>query len=175
MHSSIITSSIVGLLTFTNAAYATTYAQFCDDTDCSQNCGESVSVNNPGCLKEANRHWIKFHGTNAQQASLVLSPGDDCACQNECINEIVAGSTVINVGPGCYSLSGHSGAYSFRFIGGGCTIDNCWTTGASGGMVLNRVAGVSITNVIGASCFYLSSTIHRLAPAQKHESQTLFT
>jgi hypothetical protein len=57
---------------------ATTYAQFCDDTACTANCGISVSVDNPGCLNESGRHSIKFHDSNIQDVRLVFSPSPDC-------------------------------------------------------------------------------------------------
>ncbi|KAI1137787.1 hypothetical protein F5Y05DRAFT_386356 [Hypoxylon sp. FL0543] len=44
-------------------ATGTTWAQFCDDTACSVNCGVAVDVTNPGCLaREWGRKSIKLHG-----------------------------------------------------------------------------------------------------------------
>ena len=102
-------------------ASATTYASFCDDAACSVNCGESVSVDNPGCLEEVGRNSIQFHDLNIQDVSLVFSPGDGCNCQDDCIDNIV---TIGHEGD-CYPLSGHQIARSFRFIGGSCGDNNC--------------------------------------------------
>lgn len=39
------------------------WAEFCDDFECNVNCGESVHIEDPGCLaNEGNRHSVKFHG-----------------------------------------------------------------------------------------------------------------
>lgn len=58
------------------------WAMFCDDTDCSQNCGQSVEVSNPGCLNQNGRQSIRFHGSEfSSDYSLVVSPSADCPCQ----------------------------------------------------------------------------------------------
>lgn len=57
---------------------ATTYAQFCNDNACNDGCGESVSVDNPGCLNESGRGSIKFHDSNIQDVRLVFSPEQNC-------------------------------------------------------------------------------------------------
>ncbi|KAI1359033.1 hypothetical protein F5Y08DRAFT_320584 [Xylaria arbuscula] len=92
---------------------------FCDDTDCSQNCGISVKVSNPGCLNQNGRQSVLFHGADAGSGdySLVVSPSSDCPCQETCTsvpNDIV-----------CWDISQYSDAQSFRFIGGHCDSDNC--------------------------------------------------
>jgi hypothetical protein len=58
MKSAIIIGAIAA---FFGVAQATTYAQFCNDDSCTDGCGESVSVDNPGCLNESGRRSIKFH------------------------------------------------------------------------------------------------------------------
>ena len=77
-------ATIFALVGMTQFAYATTYAQFCDDQECSVNCGESVSTDNPGCLSESGRGSIKFHDINIQEVNLVSSPDSACSCQNNC-------------------------------------------------------------------------------------------
>ena len=51
----------------------TTYAQFCDDENCTENCGASVSVDIPGCLVESGRGSIKFHDLNLGSIDLVAT------------------------------------------------------------------------------------------------------
>ena len=121
---------------FLAGASATMWGQFCDDTQCSINCGISVAIDNPGCLGEYNRNSVLFHDDELTEAglglidplyvpevdfSLVLSPGSDCSCQVDCISNIVNTPE----GPGCYDLTGHAYAESFRFIGGSCDYNNC--------------------------------------------------
>lgn len=93
------------------------YAQFCDDTKCSQNCGESVSVDNPGCLAETGRNGIFFHG-NGEQKNLVVSPDNACSCQQDCLEGIS------NEGS-CVDISSQSSAQSFRFQSQDCGANNC--------------------------------------------------
>jgi hypothetical protein len=77
------TTIILGAIAaFFGVAQATTYAQFCNDDSCNDGCGESVSVDNPGCLNENGRRSIKFHDLNFAQVSLVFSPTPNCPCQN---------------------------------------------------------------------------------------------
>ncbi|KAI1105617.1 hypothetical protein F4804DRAFT_303980 [Jackrogersella minutella] len=93
------------------------WAQFCDDTACSQGCGESVRVSNPGCLGESGRKSIRFHGSPDNDYSLVVSPTGNCPCQNTCAS-VPSGST-------CWDISAYSGDQSFRFISGNCGSNNC--------------------------------------------------
>ncbi|ORY69078.1 uncharacterized protein BCR38DRAFT_302015, partial [Pseudomassariella vexata] len=67
-------------------ATAHTWAQFCDDTACKDNCGTSVNIDDPGCLtNEFNRRSIKFHGEGFDGVYLVFSPDESCSCQNDCL------------------------------------------------------------------------------------------
>lgn len=61
------------------------WAQFCDDTNCLDNCGEWVDVSNSGCLSESGRKSfnIKTNGP-VVGVGLVYSPGSTCNCQTEC-------------------------------------------------------------------------------------------
>ena len=113
------TVTMVGLLgRFTCAK---TFAQFCNDADCND-CGISVSVNNPGCLMEFGRVAVKFHDVNLESVNLVSSPDPTCGCQNHCYEHVVAS---VNTGPGCFPLTGPA-AQSFRFVGEQiCDPDNC--------------------------------------------------
>ena len=110
----------VTTLALFQGTYGTIWAQFCDDNACSVNCGASVAVNNPGCLDEYGRGSIAFHGDIDLYYSLVMSPGPDCPCQDECIEGIVYGGV-----PDCYDLAGHTSAESFRFVGQSCDANNC--------------------------------------------------
>ena len=109
-------ASILGQLTG-----ATTFAQFCNDAACTD-CGESVSVDNPGCLMEFGRVAVKFHGVNVDSVNLVSSPANTCNCQNDCVSDIVKALQAV---PGCFPLTGPP-AQSFRFVGNqGCDPNNC--------------------------------------------------
>jgi hypothetical protein len=105
------TTIVIGVIAaFFGVAQATTYAQFCNDNACNDGCGESVSVDNPGCLNENGRQSIKFHvrssrdacrymicdadtfqiqDLNLAQVSLVFSPTPNCPCQNYCVDNIL--------------------------------------------------------------------------------------
>ncbi|OKL64026.1 hypothetical protein UA08_00104 [Talaromyces atroroseus] len=69
--------------TFAHLSTATQWAQFCDDDNCSVNCGISVNLANPGCLNENGRKSVKIHGTDIMLYSLVVSPRSNCPCQRE--------------------------------------------------------------------------------------------
>lgn len=64
------------------AASVDIWGMFCDDTDCSQNCGISVKITDPGCLNQNGRQSVLFHGadTGTGDYSLVVSPSADCPC-----------------------------------------------------------------------------------------------
>lgn len=122
MFISTIQHLLFATVSFGTLISATTYAQFCDDTECSENCGISVSVDNAGCLTQKGRQSVKFHGTNLVKADLVSSPGDTCDCQNYCYDELVVSD---GRGPGCFPLTGPS-AESYRFITNqACEMNNC--------------------------------------------------
>ncbi|KAK3681333.1 hypothetical protein B0T22DRAFT_387931 [Podospora appendiculata] len=101
----------------TTVIQADYWAQFCDDTDCSQGCGESVQVSNPGCLGETGRRSILFHGGAGGDYALVVSPSGNCPCQSTCAS--------VPTGVQCWDISQYQSAQSFRFIGGSCGADNC--------------------------------------------------
>jgi hypothetical protein len=105
--------------TVSHAAQSDFWAMFCDDTECSQNCGQSVKVSNPGCLNENGRQSILFHGGDVGSGdySLVVSPSGDCPCQDTC--------TTVPTNNLCWDISQYQDAQSFRFIGGHCASDNC--------------------------------------------------
>ncbi|KAI2621199.1 hypothetical protein GGR54DRAFT_639328 [Hypoxylon sp. NC1633] len=86
------------------------WVQFCDDTGCSENCGISVSINDPGCLaNEGGRRSLKLHGSDFIGAYLVHSPDARCGCQNDCTDLPGAGA------PTCLDLSGKAPSQSYRF------------------------------------------------------------
>src|ERR1700761_7109601 len=74
---------------------AEVWAQFCDDTSCSENCGEAVSVNDAGCLAESGRKSIMFYEgggvVNSQAVALLFSPDDTCSCQMACTDDLING------------------------------------------------------------------------------------
>ncbi|KAJ7716835.1 hypothetical protein B0H16DRAFT_1279285, partial [Mycena metata] len=61
-------------------------AQFCNDKACSQGCGISVALSNPGCLNKNGRQSIMFHGDTSSlgRFALVVSPSGNCSCQDTC-------------------------------------------------------------------------------------------
>lgn len=91
------------------------WATFCTDTQCSEGCGISVSLNNPGCLHEPNARSVRIHdGIFFDRFNLIVSPGDGCRCQTDCIAHIAGDSNT------CMDLDNHKGG-SYRFI----TADGC--------------------------------------------------
>ncbi|OTA98367.1 hypothetical protein M426DRAFT_28538 [Hypoxylon sp. CI-4A] len=101
----------------TSSIQADYWAQFCNDESCSQGCGESVRVSNPGCLNESGRKSILFHGTPDTDYALVVSPNAGCNCQETCA------SVPTNIQ--CWDISSYSGDQSFRFQSGSCPGNNC--------------------------------------------------
>ncbi|KAI1084538.1 hypothetical protein F5B20DRAFT_575861 [Whalleya microplaca] len=93
------------------------WAQFCNDDDCTVDCGMSVDVANPGCLNEFGRKSIKFHGGGHHDFAMVASPSGDCPCQRNCAS--------IPTNTHCWNITQFSGAQSFRFISGRCDSNNC--------------------------------------------------
>ncbi|CAN8097300.1 unnamed protein product [Discula destructiva] len=93
----------------------TAWAQFCDDTDCSVDCGEWIDMTNSGCVNERGRQSIhvKTNGPNPM-VGLVYSPGQDCNCQTEC-------DDFDSAFPDCWHLNTTRSAesLSYRFIGWG--------------------------------------------------------
>ncbi|KAI6084401.1 hypothetical protein F4821DRAFT_280034 [Hypoxylon rubiginosum] len=111
------------------------WAQFCDDMDCHYNCGESVSLDDSGCLSnEDGRQSVLFHGDDNQDYSLVFSPGADCNCQNDC-----ADIGLYSEGRHCYYLVDRAVARSFRFQQEYCQSNNCPSQSVLG----NRTATLS--------------------------------
>ncbi|KAJ6471729.1 hypothetical protein C8R47DRAFT_742316 [Mycena vitilis] len=100
------------------------WAQFCNDKACSEGCGESVAVSNPGCLNENGRQSIMFHGQTSALGSyaLVVSPSGNCPCQDTC--RVLSDTQ-------CMDISSFGGQdQSFRFNGasqggGTCDANNC--------------------------------------------------
>lgn len=99
-----------------HAANAQGWATFCTDTKCSEGCGISVSLNNPGCLHEPRARSVKIHDGIYlfDRFNLIVSPGDGCRCQTDCIGQVTGDSNE------CYNLDNHKGG-SYRFI----TADGC--------------------------------------------------
>jgi hypothetical protein len=128
---SIIGATLVLATTFVSAAPANVilYATFYDDTACSVNGGEAVSLSNPGCLNESGRNSIYFQSGSNQSGVLIISPSPDCPCQNGCIYGVGAGEGDAAY---CQNIDGTSNgpSGSFRFIsmlsaGNKCPPDNC--------------------------------------------------
>ncbi|OTA99778.1 hypothetical protein M426DRAFT_27175 [Hypoxylon sp. CI-4A] len=112
MHPNLKTTLLVlaTALTLTPPASGMIWARFCDDEQCTQNCGQSVSVDNPGCLgREWGRRSVALHGEDFIGAYLVHSPDEGCGCQNDCT--AVAGMGT----PTCVDISQKAAARSYRF------------------------------------------------------------
>ncbi|KAJ7495087.1 hypothetical protein FB451DRAFT_1013904, partial [Mycena latifolia] len=100
------------------------WAQFCNDKSCSEGCGESVALDNPGCLNENGRQSIMFHGdtSSLSRFALVVSPSGNCPCQDTC--RVLSDTQ-------CLDISAFGGKdQSFRFNGasqggGSCAANNC--------------------------------------------------
>ena len=107
---SLISSLALSIGIWISGTHASGWAQFCDDNACGVNCGESVSLDDPGCLAESGRNSILFHGTGEefQYVNLIWSPDGACSCQNDCIANVLDG-----VGDGCLNLNGMSCQFVF--------------------------------------------------------------
>ncbi|KAI1206505.1 uncharacterized protein F4807DRAFT_463716 [Annulohypoxylon truncatum] len=130
---------IIGTI-LSRLAVGSVWAQFCDDEACSVNCGLSVSVNNPACLrKEWGRKSVRLHGQNFIGSYLVNSPDANCGCQNDCTS--IPGTGL----PICIDLTNKATAQSYRFqlttckqdeAGPGQGVgDNCNTSSSSAALL----------------------------------------
>lgn len=64
------------------------WVRFCNDLGCMEDCGQWVSVDNPGCLQERGRHSFMFRqGTiwPIKGWGMVYTTNDQCSCQSECL------------------------------------------------------------------------------------------
>ncbi|KAI1482322.1 hypothetical protein F4774DRAFT_309328 [Daldinia eschscholtzii] len=85
------------------------WAQFCDDAACTENCGVSIDVRDPGCLRgEGGRQSLKFHGSDFLGTYLVHSPDNSCGCQQDC-------TEISRNAPPCIDISGRAASKSYRF------------------------------------------------------------
>ncbi|KAJ5115746.1 hypothetical protein N7456_000094 [Penicillium angulare] len=96
---------------------------FCDDSDCSENCGEWVSLTDPGCLNEGGRgsFYVKDGGDGTHY--MIVSPSADCPCQSDCDDGADQG---FRKGDTCHTLNPDN--QSYRFIKGGddgCPDNEC--------------------------------------------------
>lgn len=113
-------------LALTQTVFSSGWAQFCDDDNCSVNCGISVSANNPGCLEEPGRKSVKLHGTDNpfwSTVSLVITPHDSCSCQSQCMNNLASGGQYDAAG--CVKLAEDANGASYRFITSSCDPNSC--------------------------------------------------
>ncbi len=84
-----LAKSRIALTAFPGLAFADTFAEFCNDDDCSEGCGISVNTNNTCCLTQYGRRSVLFHGSNFGDVSMIASPGAISDCQNCCEEVIV--------------------------------------------------------------------------------------
>jgi hypothetical protein len=109
------------------------WAQFCNTDDCND-CGESVSITNPGCLNENGRKSVKFHGysvtSGAELIQMVVSPSADCPCEASC-STVETGAAGVEW-TGVFGVIGGGGCMaippgqSFRFQSQSCRqYSNC--------------------------------------------------
>lgn len=95
---------------------AQAWITFCDDTNCSKNCGMSLSINNPGCVNQRGRGSYWIDGVIGwDEFSLIVSPDLGCPCQTKCMSGMSGDQHR------CVAL--HEEEYkgdSYRFITGGC-------------------------------------------------------
>lgn len=71
------------------ADYTGGWARFCNDANCTEGCGQWVSITNQGCLTENYRGSIAMKNTGANiRIGLVYSPTAECNCQTRCDEDI---------------------------------------------------------------------------------------
>jgi hypothetical protein len=125
MHSLLILATLALLFTRTTTALGdiTSWVRFCDDDDCSENCGTWVAVTNPGCLAQHGRRSLFHKGqdTMVYPYALVVSPPGDssCSCQWHCVTGF--GGSLDE----CHTLGEFQKGDSYRFIRGGCPDPDC--------------------------------------------------
>ncbi|KAI1764246.1 hypothetical protein GGR53DRAFT_466514 [Hypoxylon sp. FL1150] len=97
------------------------WAQFCDDEDCSVNCGIAVDVQNEGCLAgESNRRSVWFHGATSARHFISFSPSGNCECEESCLQ--AADDAYIE--QPCLKLGDGNPAQSYSFKEGDCPSDH---------------------------------------------------
>lgn len=110
-HTGIAPNNTLGLSSNT-PNFEHNWAQFCDDTACSTNCGTWVDITNSGCLAESGRGSWYMKNSGDVSVGLVYSPADSCNCQTSCDAITSDGCHILNS-----TLTGTT--HSFRFIDAG--------------------------------------------------------
>lgn len=104
-------------LTHPHEMYDGGWARFCNDANCTEGCGQWVSLTNSGCLTENSRGSIAMKNTGANiRVGLVYSPTDHCDCQTRCTEEIPE-----QFASACFTLDPDSArdSHSYRLINWG--------------------------------------------------------
>lgn len=99
------------------------WAQFCDDTDCSSNCGIWVDLSNSDCLQESGRRSVAIKSTGqSTEVGLIYSPANSCDCQQQCDQFSQTGCFPLNT-----SLAADTLSYRWVNIGlnDACAANNC--------------------------------------------------
>jgi len=97
------------------------WAMFYDRYDCTRPSGRWVSMSNDGCLaNEIGRGSINIRPQTGLDPHLVMSPGYNCDCQQQCIDINNSGDSNY-----CFDLSAYDTGNSYRFIQEGCGKNNC--------------------------------------------------
>lgn len=99
------------------------WGRFCTDTACNEGCGEWIDMSNPGCLSGpgSNSFYVRG-GDSGGSKVLIVSDGEDCPCQTECINDKRFG-----IADECVQLPANKN--SWRWVQdewNGCPSNNCW-------------------------------------------------
>nr|POF22233.1 hypothetical protein CFP56_36318 [Quercus suber] len=113
-----IASVAAAAFAFGSLAHADNFANFFDDSSCTQNGGIGVDITDDGCLNEAGRSsvYIPANGDSATTYCLVITSGDgSCSCQNVGYNFTPTGF--------CKTLNPSD--QSYRFIKEACGPNNC--------------------------------------------------
>ncbi|KAI1332119.1 hypothetical protein F5Y16DRAFT_358573 [Xylariaceae sp. FL0255] len=103
------------------------WVHFCDDEDCSENCGIGVALSNPGCLNEPHRkslYVVDTQGSPGTNFWAALSHEKNCPCQDQCIALPIITHTFTR--QGCFNIKEYQWAHSWRFLNDVCfEADNC--------------------------------------------------
>ncbi|KAJ5272565.1 hypothetical protein N7478_007690 [Penicillium angulare] len=101
------------------------WGQFCDDSDCSDNCGEWVNMADTGCLNEGGRGSFYVRDSTVDAFFMIASADGDCPCQTSCDGAGNDRGTGWKAGDSCHQLDSDMQSYRFVFADGTCPDDEC--------------------------------------------------
>jgi len=158
------------------------WGQFCDDTACDVNCGQSLQVVNPGCVGELGRNSIMFHHADVLGISgigngdgspfaLLSFLSTDCSdsCQNSCLDHTDIGSSY------CVDISAFNASLAFQFLPGTCAANNCSSSSSTQAPSSTSASGTTSSSPSSSSSTAPSSSPKTSGLTPEHKKIVIAT